>query len=117
MTKLRTVLCTLGLVLALGAAGVSAHASPIVELLFTSLNGIPIAPAASVAAQPGDRLGASLLVRAAAAGVSSYSISLRFDTDLGDVHYQPFSTIISQQHSTLFNWRNQCLPEILPGPQ
>lgn len=84
MTKLRTVLCTLGLVLVLGAAGVSAHASPIVELLFTSLNGIPIGPTASVAAQPGDRLGASLLVRAAAAGVSSYSISLRFDTDLGD---------------------------------
>lgn len=84
MTKLRTVLCTLGLVLVLGAGAVPAQASPIVELLFTSLNGAPIAAAASVAAQPGDRLGASLLVRADAAGVSSYSISLRFDSDLRD---------------------------------
>lgn len=83
LTWQRATACILGLLLAFGGGG-AANATTVVDLLFTSRNGASIAPTASVAAQPGDRLGASLRVTADAGGVSSYSLSARFDGDLND---------------------------------
>jgi hypothetical protein len=68
--------------LALGAT--RAQAAPIVSIVFTSQNGVPIAPSSAAIAAPGDTLTAEIRVTADAAGISSYGVSVDFDIDLGD---------------------------------
>ncbi len=73
----------LAVLLSLGVLGAAeqSHAVPIVELVFVEQNGGGIAPTSSVNASAGDSLKAVLQITADAAGVSSYGISLDFDTD------------------------------------
>ncbi len=77
-------------VLALPALGLGALASaasePRAELWFTQRNGKPIEPTQNLEnLQLGDRLVGELRLTAGTGGVGSYSISLRFDSDGGDI--------------------------------
>lgn len=62
----------------------TADAAPIVEIVWSATTGSGTAGGSSIAAAPADQLTADILLTADTAGISSYSISLKFDTDLGD---------------------------------
>ena len=70
--------CTFAWTLLLAAAALprAAHAIPIVEIVFLE-SGTPV-----IAASPGDSVTAEIRITSDEAGVSSYGVSLEFDSDL-----------------------------------
>ncbi len=79
----RTRWLWLALLTSFGFAG-NAAALPVIDVVFVQQNGAALAPTPAVAANPGDQLSAQVRLHADSAGVSSYSISLVFDPDLGN---------------------------------
>jgi hypothetical protein len=71
-----------GLVLALAPA--AALATPIVSIVWTATTGSGATGSNVIEARPGDLLTAQVRLSPDSTGVSSYGISLRFDTDLAD---------------------------------
>ena len=55
-----------------------------IDITFTATDGLGVVGSNTISALPGDTLSASVSISADAAGVSSYGISMLFDTDFGD---------------------------------
>jgi len=55
-----------------------------IDITFTGTDGLGVVGSNTISALPGDTLSASVSISADAAGVSSYGISMLFDTDFGD---------------------------------
>ena len=55
-----------------------------IDITFTATDGLGTVGSNTISALPGDTLSASVSISADAAGVSSYGISMLFDTDFGD---------------------------------
>lgn len=72
-----------GCLLGLGMPG-SAAATPLVDLVFTHQDGVPIPGTSSVVAAPGTMLTLRIDVSAGPEGLSAYGLSILFDSDLGD---------------------------------
>ena len=55
-----------------------------IDITFTATDGLGVVGSNTISALPGDTLSATVSLTADSAGVSSYGISLLFDTDFGD---------------------------------
>ena len=76
----------LGSIVALALAGATPWSASATSLgiTFTSTSGSGVIGSNAIDAAPGDTLTATVSLAIDALGVSSYGVSLRFDTDLGD---------------------------------
>ncbi len=75
----------LALVIAIALAwSTSALGAPAVDVVFTSTTGAGAVGSATIDVAPGDIVTATIRLSADAAGVSSYALSIEFDSDLND---------------------------------
>jgi len=81
LRSVASLLVASGLVFCVAAA---APAAVTIEFVWTSSTGAGVPGGASIAAVPGDQLVGEVRVTPDAGGVGAYSVSLAFDSDLGD---------------------------------